>query len=283
MICLSGESSRQETVYMIPSNKVAEESTSSSSSNTKFELYSSKDNSSKEITPQAVQSSLIQLLSDAFDDNSFTVTVFNANQEKKNNRRFEAFRKCLFEIRLNLWYQHSWSIFTSNHDKHHQHLVGHIAMQPPSKENHMSLSLWKLVKLGLPIPYHFGIGVTRRFWAIMAQIDQQQEDVKRTHGKYILEDSWTLEAFGVAQEYRGKGIGGRILREILEKWVPPSEGVWLATQTERNVAMYRKHKFRVLSWRRIELEDDGVGNGFDNWILWRPPVQDAAKDRQIMG
>ena len=55
-----------------------------------------------------------------------------------------------------------------------------------------------------------------------------------------------LQIIGVARDFQGKGYGGRLLRALLEQCDQEGVPLYLETETEDNVDMYKKFGFRVL-------------------------------------
>jgi GNAT superfamily N-acetyltransferase len=54
-----------------------------------------------------------------------------------------------------------------------------------------------------------------------------------------------LLIMGVSQEFQGKGLGGRLLRTLIEKSETEKKPIYLETQKEDNIDFYGKHGFSV--------------------------------------
>ena len=68
-----------------------------------------------------------------------------------------------------------------------------------------------------------------------------EEAKKRLNlGSYI-----HLLMMGVAQEFQGKGFGGKLLRALIEKAEAEKKSIYLETQKENNVKFYEKYEFSV--------------------------------------
>jgi GNAT superfamily N-acetyltransferase len=80
------------------------------------------------------------------------------------------------------------------------------------------------------------------------------------------EPHWYLEALGVEEGFRGRGIGSRLLAAITTRADQESVGCYLETATERNVPLYASHGFEVLR-SGVRLAPDGP----PFWLMWRPP------------
>ena len=98
----------------------------------------------------------------------------------------------------------------------------------------------------------------RRFFGMLGFID-------RLHKELMPERHWHLWLLGVAPEVQGQGIGRALLLPILER--ADAEGIpcYLETQTETNVAFYRKSGFDVIAER-----SEPVCN-LPIWFLRRDP------------
>ena len=60
-----------------------------------------------------------------------------------------------------------------------------------------------------------------------------------------------LMVLGVASEFQGQGFGGKLLRALIEESEQAGVPIYVETETERNVGMYKRFGFRVL--RQITL------------------------------
>jgi ribosomal protein S18 acetylase RimI-like enzyme len=61
-----------------------------------------------------------------------------------------------------------------------------------------------------------------------------------------------LQIIGVASSEQGRGHGGRLLSHLIESCDRDGRAIYLETETERNVSMYRRFGFELLD--RIELQ-----------------------------
>jgi len=108
------------------------------------------------------------------------------------------------------------------------------------------MSLWKMLRTGMALPrsmMRLPKEARGRFFGMMRVIDTQ-------HKARMPERHWYLLALGVAPEAQRQGIGRRLIAPILER--ADAEGVpcYLETQTDVNVAFYRKSGFDVIDERR---------------------------------
>jgi ribosomal protein S18 acetylase RimI-like enzyme len=97
----------------------------------------------------------------------------------------------------------------------------------------------------------------RRFLAFLNYADPIHEDVmsKRWH--------WYLWVLGVRPDRQGQGLGGQLMAPILSQADRDGLPCYLETESERNVAFYRKHGFEVVH------EGDIPGYGLRLWMMTR--------------
>jgi ribosomal protein S18 acetylase RimI-like enzyme len=79
------------------------------------------------------------------------------------------------------------------------------------------------------------------------------------------EPHWYLATLGTAVDAQGKGIGGALLRPVLEHCDRDGVPAYLESSKERNVPFYRRHGFEVV--KEVPLP----GNGPNIWTMWREP------------
>ncbi|NVM01582.1 MAG: GNAT family N-acetyltransferase [Candidatus Helarchaeota archaeon] len=94
----------------------------------------------------------------------------------------------------------------------------------------------------------------------MAQTSKLIEEEKKNLdiGPYIY-----LMIIGVAQEFQGKGFGGKLLRALMEKADIERKSIYLETQAEGNVPLYEKYGFYV--HKKINLPDLNI----PMWLMIR--------------
>jgi len=80
------------------------------------------------------------------------------------------------------------------------------------------------------------------------------------------EPHWYLSLLGVDPELQGRGFGSHLLQPGLRRCDQDGLPAYLETDTERNVALYQRHGFRVTE----ELPLPGGGPPF--WLMWRDPA-----------
>lgn len=95
-----------------------------------------------------------------------------------------------------------------------------------------------------------------RLGAARADMDKHHP-MERPHA-YL----WFL---GVTPEAQGHGVGSALLRVANARLDAAGEPAYLETQTERNVALYRRHGWEVLSEHRPRPDAPML------WSMWREP------------
>jgi len=94
----------------------------------------------------------------------------------------------------------------------------------------MSGALWSAMKLGSKL----GKLIQEVFEIIT---EDRETNMK---GTYLY-----LYVIGVAPEHQGKGIGTNLIKNMLSQ-IPPEIPIYLETETERNVSLYKRLGFKVL-------------------------------------
>ena len=74
-----------------------------------------------------------------------------------------------------------------------------------------------------------------------------------------------LMFLGVARVAQGHGVGSRLLKVGTDRLDAAGIPAYLETQTERNIALYQRHGFEVISETRPRPDAPRL------WGMWRPP------------
>jgi ribosomal protein S18 acetylase RimI-like enzyme len=83
--------------------------------------------------------------------------------------------------------------------------------------------------------------------------------------KHPHEPHWYLASLGTAVEQQGKGVGGALMRPVLEHCDAEGTPCYLESSKERNIPFYRRHGFEVVE--EVPLPGDGP----PVWTMWREP------------
>ncbi|MEO9213063.1 MAG: GNAT family N-acetyltransferase [Caulobacteraceae bacterium] len=102
-----------------------------------------------------------------------------------------------------------------------------------------------------------GLARFSRLSALRADLDRHHPATPR-HA-YL----WFL---GVAKGAQGHGIGSRLLKVGTDRLDAAALPAYLETQTERNIALYRRHGFAVISEHRARPDAPLM------WSMWREPL-----------
>jgi ribosomal protein S18 acetylase RimI-like enzyme len=71
---------------------------------------------------------------------------------------------------------------------------------------------------------------------------------------------------GVSRPLQGYGIGSRLLKLATDRLDAQRLPAYLETQTERNLALYRRHGFEVTSEHKPRPDAPPL------WSMWREPL-----------
>jgi ribosomal protein S18 acetylase RimI-like enzyme len=77
---------------------------------------------------------------------------------------------------------------------------------------------------------------------------------------------WYLWVLGVDLPHQGRGVGGRLIRPVLEEADASGTACYLETENARNLGFYEKHGFRVVA------EGNVPGLDLPTWSMTREPV-----------
>lgn len=125
------------------------------------------------------------------------------------------------------------------------------------------VTLWRLLRSGrslLGAVLRMPPRQLYRFLAVMKRVDA-------LHGRTMKQPHWYLWLLGVAPAHQGRGIGSSLLRPLLARADETGLPCYLETQTEGNVAFYRRRGFAVL--REMPLP-----YGIKIWTMLREPRGD---------
>jgi ribosomal protein S18 acetylase RimI-like enzyme len=123
-----------------------------------------------------------------------------------------------------------------------QWLEGVAAWLPPGKA---LLGGWQIIRsVPLSILFRFARQRAGRLRAYGRYIDD-------LHRKLVPYPHWYLQIIGVAPAYQGQGFSSRLLRPVLERIDREGMPCYLETNTGKNVTIYRRFGFEVVSEDKI--------------------------------
>jgi len=121
-------------------------------------------------------------------------------------------------------------------------LEGVAAWLPPGKA---PFGGWQIIRsVPLSILFRFGRQGAGRMWAYGRYVDN-------LHRKLVPYPHWYLQIIGVAPAYHGQGFSSRLVRPVLERIDRERMPCFLETNTGKNVAIYRRFGFEVVSEDKI--------------------------------
>ncbi|MFW5686056.1 MAG: GNAT family N-acetyltransferase [Spirochaetota bacterium] len=176
------------------------------------------------------------VLNEAFCDDPLWAALFagETNAEEKRRAFFEApVRYCL-----------RYGNVVASSDR----LEGIAAWVPGE---YAEMTLWRMIRCGsLRTGMRMGASVARKLGRVFEQpIRDRQEHMRDVPYAY-------LQVIGVSPAHQGRGVGGRLLRHVIEDCDARNRALYLETETESNVGFYERFGFRLL--KRIVLPDVGL-------------------------
>jgi ribosomal protein S18 acetylase RimI-like enzyme len=114
-------------------------------------------------------------------------------------------------------------------------LEGVMAILPHDKSD---MTAWRIIRSGA---FFLSLKLASSFKIIAEGLKLMEEEKKKLSiGPYIY-----LPIIGVSKEFQGKGIGGKLLRALVEKAKIERKSIYLETGIETNVPLYEKYGFHV--------------------------------------
>ena len=121
-------------------------------------------------------------------------------------------------------------------------LEGVAAWLPPGKA---TFGVWQIIRsVPLSILFRFARLGASRLQAYGRYVDKM-------HRKLVPYPHWYLQVIGVDPAYHGQGFSSRLVRPVLQRIDRERMPCFLDTNTEKNVAIYRRFGFEVISEDKI--------------------------------
>ena len=138
-------------------------------------------------------------------------------------------------------------------------LPGVACWLPPGQTE---VTIGRIMRSGLlAMPLRMGPAAFVRFSAYM----NYSSELRRQKSP---DTYWYLWALGVDLPHQGKGVGGRLIRPVLEEADASGTACYLETENARNLAFYEKYGFQVVAEGRVPRLD------LPTWSMTREPVGD---------
>jgi ribosomal protein S18 acetylase RimI-like enzyme len=114
-------------------------------------------------------------------------------------------------------------------------------------------------EMALETPPMFGVFRLKLLRALRTQLQ-----IERLHANQQ-PDHWYLGYLGTRRERQGQGLGGQLLRAVLDGADATGTPAYLESSNPRNLSLYERHGFRVVGELRA------LGRGPTIWRMWREP------------
>ena len=123
-----------------------------------------------------------------------------------------------------------------------EEMEGVAAWLPPGKA---PFGGWQMIRsVPVSVLFRFARQGASRMWAYGRYVD-------KLHRKLVPYPHWYLQIIGVDPAYQGQGLSSRLLRPVLERIDREQMPCFLETNTEKNVAIYQRFGFEVVSEDKI--------------------------------
>ncbi len=160
----------------------------------------------------------VNVLANAFSKEIMWQKIFN--DENKN--------QILTEVMVRFCLKYGSVLSTSDN------LEGIMALAPYDKE----MTFWRIIRSGA---FFLSLKISSEAKK-MEVLNSAVEEAKKSLN---LEPHIHLLIMGVSQEFQGKGLGGKMLKALIEKSETEKKPIYLETQKEENVNFYKKFGFVV--------------------------------------
>ena len=165
-----------------------------------------------------------EVLSNAFlEDPVFSQLI--PNDKERHKTLFK-----IFKFQIKYCFKHGVVVSTSN-------LKGISLWFPPKNA---FISIWKSIKSG-SLSLIFKIK-----WKNLHILRKNDDFIEELHKKLVPAPHWYLSTIGIDPKHQGKGIGRRMLRFMINSIAKDHKIIFLETNSEKNVKLYKRFGFRIL-------------------------------------
>ncbi|MBN1801409.1 MAG: GNAT family N-acetyltransferase [Candidatus Lokiarchaeota archaeon] len=189
-----------------------------------------------------------KIAGDAFQEDPFTKFVYPDENVRKQKLQHAFLMPYTYGIR------HGMTYATSSN------LEGVIIWLPPGK---IYASTWTMMKYGgfrTIFKVGFNIKALKRSIAVFAYMEAR-------HKHLVPYDHWYIQNLAVKPKEQGKGHGSSLIRAMFKRIDPEGLPIYLETNNERNISLYRRHGFEILEHSIIPNTDN-----VPLWCMLRKPI-----------
>jgi len=166
-----------------------------------------------------------EVLSNAFqEDPVFSKLIPNEKERHKTLSK-------IFKFQIKYCLKHGVVLATSN-------LKGISLWFPPKN---VFISIWKSIKSS-SLSLIFKIK-----WKNLHFLRKNDDFIEDLHRKLVPDTHWYLSTIGIDPKHQGKGIGSRMLSYMINRIAKENKTIFLETNSERNVKLYKRFGFRILN------------------------------------
>ena len=120
---------------------------------------------------------------------------------------------------------------------------------------------WKAIKTGaLVLPMKVK-------WKYLTLQNKIYKFTDNLHKKLVPDPHWYLSLIGVEPSHQGKGFGQQLLSTTINRIEPESKPIYLETNKEKNVELFKRFGFRIL--KKVIVPDTEIFH----WSLLRNPIK----------
>jgi ribosomal protein S18 acetylase RimI-like enzyme len=175
------------------------------------------------------------ILADAFQTDPLWNKILEG--EPNMDKKFQA----CFETPIRYCYKFG-EVYASSDNL--EGIAGWISSQAPE------MNFWSMIRSGAIFPaIRMGRNTLKKMGPIFEPIvKDRHENMKEKSYIYLL-------VIGVAAKFQGRGFGGKIMQVLIEKCEKLGIHLYLETEVERNVEIYKRYGFKVIKQVTLPIVD----------------------------
>lgn len=150
-------------------------------------------------------------------------------------------------------------------------LAGSMALTPGGTKTDTLLDIITSLIAAGPPPFYtkekenYGVHADKRLDSAVI-LPKRKEELMKDEGRYIY-----IQTLGVTSEYRGKGLGGKLLRAILGIADAMDVCLYLETESKSNEALYNHFGFETIETIELQGKGDSTNAKQTMWLMLRRP------------